>query len=255
MLVWYDDQKRSIRWSVNSSSTLEMEVKFVTRTHLRPDHIGEPLVSTLIQELMKEGRLKQLSCHNMRNGTTSHFEQVLNDNAVGAAFSVHDNVPLMPLLFENVEYAFDGMSQVDCVVHGDTSFGIEIKLGTTRMASAEFSRRFCSPCGYTTHTPPRIRGSMIAVLDGRFEQDDLKHVPLKAEVVTGDAAPIAESWGLVVRRQVFSQWSNTIFPTMTRHCWAIVFEDFVDAVGGSVRFNEIVLDLVGNDFVEAWGLA
>lgn len=203
---------------------------------------------------MKDGRLDRFRCLNIFDGMESHFKHVLNNIAVGNVFTVHDNVPLKPLGFENVEYAFDGMSQVDCVVYGEASFGMEIKLGTKRMTVPEFTSRFCSACGYTAHKPPRIRGSMIAVLDGRFVRDELKNVPLEAEVTDGVFTSLAQSWGLVVRRQVFSKWRKSDFPNMTRNCWVIVFEDFVDAVGGTNRFNEIVLELVGDEFVEAWKL-
>lgn len=226
----------------------------MSSTHLRPEHIGEPLVSALIRQLKDDQCLDRLKCRNILDGVESHFERVLRENEVGTDFTVHDNVSLASLKYENIEYAFDGMSQVDCVVYGNTSFGVEIKLGTTRMTATEFTRRFCSQCRFTNHVPRRVCGSMIAVLDGRFEQDDLKQVQLMAKVTEDVFVPLAKSWGLVVRRQVYSQWDKKAFPSVARPCWVIVFEDFIDAVGGADNFNKIVSRLVGDEFVTSWGL-
>jgi hypothetical protein len=226
----------------------------VSRTHLRPDHIGEPLVSALIQQLKVDQRLDQLTCRNLLDGVDSTLEQVLKANAVESEFTVHYNVRLKPLLFEKVEYGFDGMSRVDCVIYGNTAFGVEIKLGMKKLTATDFTSEYCSPCGYTSHPSPRICGNMIAVLDGRFQQDTLKDVPLSVEIRAGVSSLLANQWGLVVRQKVIDQWTRNDAPILTRPCWVIAFEDFVPAVGGPNCFNDIVLKLVGDDFVGAWGL-
>ena len=223
---------------------------------LRPEHIGEPLISALFIRLKEIGRVGHLVCRNLRNGDEVSFTQVLSINNLGLDFSSHDNVSLVPIQREEdpSSYAFDGMSQVDCAIACERVFPIEVKLGTTRMAAGEFGRRFLAPCCFTKHVPPRVCGNMIAVLDGRFEDQTISEVPLRVELDEGNQVLLTLDWGLVVRREVFDHWARNSSPVMNRTCWIILFEDFVQAVGGADAFDSVVKDLVGYEFADAWGM-
>jgi hypothetical protein len=223
-------------------------------TRLRLDHLGEPLVAELLQEISHANGLERLQCRNVMSGEIQSVKALLASMNCNAPISFCENVPLAPISYQNEPYSFDGLSQIDVLAAGDAcGLGIEVKLGTTRMSPSEFERRFLRPCVFSNHVPPRINGSMIAILDGRFPQNSLEGLPLSASLEDGTKLTLASSWVLVLRRQVFQSW-GTKSPEFNRACWVLVFEDFVAAVGGAAEFDRVAHRIVGDRFAEAWCL-
>jgi hypothetical protein len=182
------------------------------------------------------------------------FAEVLKQLRFRSRLRFHDNVPLAPIVCSQTTVNFDGLSRIDCVVE-DTkqAAAIEVKLGTTRMGSSEFGSRFFSKCQWSDHVPARVKGNMIAVLDGRFIQPELGQAPLKVEL-EGRSLAVLQTWFLVLRRDVWRKWEKST-PTFQRPCYVLLFEDFVPAVGGATEFDEIVRLLVGSEFAGPWGCA
>lgn len=221
-------------------------------THLRPDHIGEPLVAALLERLQADDRLGCVWCLNTASGSTCQLGALLDQCGIGSGFGIQINRRLRPLCVGECRYRFDPMSQVDCVLAGThKALAIEIKLGTECMSASAFTRKFLSPCGYSNHVPPGIRGRMTAALDGRFEQAAFVDAPLHVELLDGASAELLPSWGLIVRRKVWQQWKKSR-PAFHRACWLVQFEDLASAIGGPELFDEIVLRLVRHNFAESW---
>jgi len=227
-------------------------------TRLRPEHVGEPMVAALLRQIYSKNKLDQLRCGQSGRAQDQTLQGVIDSTCstnCGAPISFHENAPLCPLEHDGRAYSFDALSQVDClVVRGSAGLAIEVKLGTSRMASREFRRRFLQPCTFSRHVPPRIRGKMIAVLDGRFREEGFGDAPLCAAPAGRQPVTLARSWVLLIRREVADAWAANP-PLFRRDCWILLFEDLVPAAGGQDEFDKIVSSLVGDRFAEPWGLS
>ena len=223
-------------------------------THLRPEHLGEPLISAILQSLADNSRLSAVPCYSPSNGQSETFAEFLARKGVTLPVKLYDNVGLAPVEHAGTSVLFDGLSRVDCLITDDArGIAIEVKLGKSRMAAGEFSNRFFTSCDWSNHVPPRIKENMIAILDGRFTQLDLVNTTLVAEVSDSISCQIDPEWIILIRREVWNKWRSSP-PQFNRPCRTIVFEELVPAVGGSVEFNCIVADLVGDEFAQAWDL-
>ena len=132
-------------------------------TPLRLHHIGEPLVATLLRRLASQGRLDQLECW-APGGRKFPFSVFCEKNGFSGELAFIDNVPVLNVELDATTYGIDGESQIDCLAtDGTNGFGIEIKMGTTRMGTLEFTRRFMKSCkpSHPNDETPRLAGNMI----------------------------------------------------------------------------------------------
>lgn len=223
-------------------------------THLKPEHFGEPLVAALLQRIVNEAKLQEVPCYSAVDRLETTLATALTRLNFGNALQVGCNAGLSPICIDGNSYPFDGFSQIDCLLtDSEKAVAIEVKLGTTRMAGAEFRNRFLTPCKWSKHIPPRITGNMIAILDGRFENSELSKFALSTAVASGLPLPVLQSWILLLRTEVWNKWASNP-PRFNRPCSVLLFEDLVPAVGGAKEFDAIITKLVGGDFANSWGL-
>ena len=224
-------------------------------TRLRPEHFGEPMVCAVLQRIAESGRLDQVRCHSPNSRSSVSFAEAINTLGFQQPLRFHDNVPLAPILCDECTVAFDGLSRIDCILEdGKQAVALEVKLGTKLMAATKFAERFFSACDWSNHVPARVKGNMIAVLDGRFVQPQLASEPLVVELAGGDTLPVIQAWFLLLRQEVWKKWEKNT-PTFQRPCQILLLEELVPAVGGPTGFDEIVRQLVGSEFAVSWGLA
>ena len=219
---------------------------------LRPGQIGEPLVEALLNQIHSAGNLRGLPCQNSATGTIKTLEELIVAIGIEAPILFYRNVPLQQVVFAEQEYRFDGMSRVDCLVaRGSAGLAIEVKLGISRMAPGEFRRRFLRPCAGRSTQRARIKGNMIAVLDGCFSTAGFADLSLTAAPNVGQPLTLVQSWVLLIRHKVAKAWAENP-PKFRRDCWILQFEDLVRAVGGQKEFDRVVSVIVGDQFAAAW---
>jgi hypothetical protein len=126
-----------------------------------------------------------------------------------------------------------------------------VKLGISRMAPGEFGRRFLRPCAVSKHVPHRVKGNMIAVLDGCFSAAGVADLSLTAVPNVGQPLTLVRSWVLLIRRKIAKAWAKNP-PKFRRDCWILQFEDLARAVGGQKEFDRVVSVIVGDQFAAAW---
>ena len=203
--------------------------------------------------MAKEGRLNELPSYSPTDRSPmSLFDVLCNSRIKKPLFCA--NVSLDPLIYNGESYTFDGLSRIDCLIYeSNNGIAMEIKLGITRMTPAEFGKRFLKSSECSAHVPPRIKGNMISVLDGRFSREEFAHCPLTTQINRCQKISVAADWLLLVRKSVWERWAKQP-PQFRKHCRVLVFEDFVTAVGGTQIFDDIVQQLVGGEFALAWNL-
>jgi hypothetical protein len=91
---------------------------------------------------------------------------------------------------------------------------------------------------------------MISVLDRWYSWSE--------EVVVRAATPsenweVTCPWWLVVRNMVWTRWDQSGIPKL-RNARILVLEDLVQEYGGEGAFNELVRELVCENFFRAWRL-
>jgi hypothetical protein len=214
-------------------------------------HIGEVILAGLLQELADRGDL-DLYCPLHSNCS---LQTILAAYGVVPPFTFDANVALAPAVIGKTTLLFDGAHGVDVLARGSGACGlaVEAKLGFDRLAPGEFKRRFLAPVSVTGHTPQRIKGSMVAILNHRF-LDALGALPLH---VTGEfATELAQDWILVVRQRVWEKWNkgNAKPPEFARNAHVIVFEEIVRRHGDGTAFDDLIHRLVGTGFYSAWDL-
>lgn len=220
-------------------------------TEIQLHHIGEVVLAGLFSELAGRGEL-DVPCVRHEN---CQFSTVLAQAGVGTPVSFSANVPLASLVINREEVLFDGAHGIDVLSSGPAARGlaVEAKLGLDRMASGEFRTRFLSHVSLTTHTRPRIRGSMVAILNYRTMQGG-ESLPLRT--VSPFGVEIMAPWFLVIRRAVFANWTrrNGHLPALAPDAHVAIFEDIVQKYGDAQSFDALVHRLVGADFYRTWGI-
>ncbi|WP_291177463.1 hypothetical protein [Gimesia sp.] len=223
-------------------------------------HIGEPLVASIMRDLLANGKYSEITCRGFGDQTVS-LRNLLKSHDFADELNVEDHVSIQRIRINNSDYGVDGESRIDCLLADKTKgMGMEIKLGTTRMTTGAFQKRFLMPCKKDKHEPPRVSGSMIAILDKRFDSFD-SHLEMqekdKVDISAsyeGKSLPMSDTWLLMVRQKVWEKWKFGKTGPVIRACHVLIFEEIVKLLGGGTRFNQIVSDLIGNDFAEDWKL-
>jgi hypothetical protein len=112
-------------------------------------HLGEAVVSELLTRLSVMGRLDRVLCKATGTSLASELD-------TGSPRLVADQA-LLRVHSDKVTYSCDGAQTVDILCVGQQqAVAMEAKLGVTRMASGEFPKRFCGPCGISGHADPRF---------------------------------------------------------------------------------------------------
>ena len=216
-------------------------------TEIQLHHIGEVVLAGLLRRLSSRHNL-DLPCklHDGRGLAASIDRQQL-----AQPLSFEANVPLAPFEINGEAVRFDGAHGVDVLCRSQMSVGLafEAKLGLNRLTHAEFTRRFLNLPSFTRHRPPRIKGSMIAILNYRALREDVE-LPLRTHGDSG--VELAKDWFLVIRREVGNQWRQP--PALGRNAHVLVFEEIVERFGDGRAFDSEVHRLVGNDFHRCWEL-
>ena len=201
-------------------------------------HIGEPLVGRILEVLTDRGELERVVCAatgtSLMDGLGSDTPEFLVDQAKLRVRSA-DQV-----------WACDGAQTVDVLAVTDqAATALELKLGTTRMAVSAFKKRFCGSCGISDHSDPRLKGSMVAVLD-RLMPFAAGHV----SAVDGKRTwPLREHWWLVIRQRVWHSWARQL---PVRSARVLVFDDLARLYGDASAFDQLVHDTVADGFAARW---
>jgi hypothetical protein len=117
------------------------------------------------------------------------------------------------------------------------------------MTGRTFEKRFLSDCRIT-HGAARLSGSVPALLDGRH--GPLAASPLELLANTGGTSiSLSTIWLLVIRAAVWRQWQRHD-PPQLRNAHVLMVEDLLPSIGGRQVFDQLVEDLVGSGFADAW---
>lgn len=201
-------------------------------------HVGEPLVAQMLSTLAEREKLARVRC--AATGTS------LAADLVGDAPEFIADRALLRVHGGECIYACDGAQTVDVLgVAGGAAVAIELKLGVTRMTNAAFRERFCGTCSISGHRDPRLRGSMVAVLDRLlpFAVDQI------AAVDGQRSWPLADHWWLVVRQPVWESWGKQLPVQSAR---ILVFDELARLYGSTDDFDQLVRSTVGSDFAARW---
>lgn len=150
------------------------------------------------------------------------------------------------------KYGFDGTHRIDVAVLLPSSqkcIAIEVKLGKDRLSAYTFNKRFLCDCEIGLHRDVRIRGSMIAILEGKLP------IPCNGKYVfvehQGIKFNLYNKWILVVLQQIKDNWDRHVKPSL-ENCVTITFESIVKSYGEPKHFNELVRELVNFDYYKEW---
>lgn len=194
-------------------------------------HIGEGLICTLLNKnVAMQAILKEIS-------------------GVDIEFSI-----AIPELRLNpcADLIFDGVHKVDISILDLKSmrcFPIEAKLGLDRLSKNEFTKRFTQTCT-TSHSGRRIAGSMISILDRKLPSQCVGE-PLSVTYQDQEFT-LSKEWGLISRQRVQANWHQHGYPTLTKYCKHLCFEELVSTCCSKTEFNELVGQLLTIDYYECW---
>lgn len=220
-------------------------------TEIQLFHIGEVILADLLRELAAREEKVTIPCRAHRDCS---LETVFEAAGLHAARRFAPNVPLIPVLREETELAFDGAHCVDVLAHQDdgTAVAFEAKLGLGRLSRSEFEKRFLAKLE-RSHSGRRVKGSMIALLSHRYIEG-VGHLPLRT-ALSADKE-LARAWVLVVRRATWLNWSRVgnSPPALGADAHIVCFDDVAAAFGTAEDFDALVHRAVGDGFSTAWGL-
>ena len=221
-----------------------------TKIHLF--HIGEVVLATLLQELGAR-RCLAVPCLIHADCTVA---TVLAAGGLQGTIRFTPDVPLAPIPTGETALLFDGVHCVDVLAHDEaatTAVAFEAKLGLNRLSRGEFEKRFLVGATLTKHKPPRVKGSMMAILSHR-SIDPIGDVALRATL--DFPRSIARPWFLVVRRSTWRQWSGArnAPSQLSPDTHVLCFEDIASQHGDSAAFDLLVHRLLGDGFSAAWDL-
>jgi hypothetical protein len=212
---------------------------------LEPYHIGELIVCAILKRAAD-----RLGGFYPRKADQS-LGEALAAAGLTEPFSFHSEVPAVRVedACGNI-WALDGMHRVDVLATGTSGIGVafELKLGLDRLTPAEIKKRFQKKCSLSTHKTPRLNGSMIAVLERRFEFEHQR-----VTCGTSPAVELARDWWLIVRKEVWQRSGEQLDDQLTRGR-VLILEDLVHFFGGEAVFDSLVLELVGSGFYRQWNL-
>lgn len=212
-------------------------------THLELHHVGEVVLRGLLERLAERQGLDAVRCmlHDRCN-----LSAVLDHAGVEQPLRFEVNAPLAPIELAGENVLFDGAHGVDVLCHDQTrGLGIEAKLGRALLSSSSFTERFLEPLKLSSHRPPRVRGSMTAILNYRSVGDAALHLRTSAP-----ALELVAPWFLVVRAATWRGWGAK--PPALSNAHVAVFEEIAAAHGDAGEFDRLVLDQVGKGFHAAW---
>jgi hypothetical protein len=220
-------------------------------TEIQLHHIGEVVLAGLLSELAACGQL-DVPCVLHEN---CRFSTILAQSGIGTPVSFSANVPLASVVVNRKQLLFDGAHGIDVLSSGPESRGlaIEAKLGLDRLAAAQFRRRFLAHVSVTTHTRPRIKGSMVAILNYRSLHGGES---LRLRTVVPFGVEIVPAWFLVIRSAVWASWTRRKgqLPPLAPDAHVAIFEQIVQKHGDARSFDALVHRLVGSGFSRSWGL-
>ena len=157
------------------------------------------------------------------------------------------------------DYGFDGASRVDVAlwIKPNRAVALELKLGTTRLTKTRIDKELLADCQESGHKPPRISGSMMAILDRRFsqiseaarlesEENGLAvRIPEEQAVVT-----LGQQWYFVTLAEVRKKWKDAM--PAWENAIPVTINDLVAETGGRSEFNAVVADVIPDDFYADW---
>ncbi len=208
-------------------------------------HVGEELIAAMLDSLAKRRELYQVKCA-ISGRTLAH-----DMRQIGLEQEVHFRADECSLVIHNRDhkYACDGEQTVDVLCTGAKSaIAFEAKLGETRMGKSEFHKRFCGPCEISSHSDPRLRGSMIAVLERSLPFKDDSQLVAHADDTQWS---LAKPWWLVLRQTVVDKWQKEDkLPVDSAR--VLVFDALAKAYGSRRHFDQLVHQVVGAEFANRW---
>lgn len=201
-------------------------------------HVGEALVGRMLAALVERGELERVMC--AATGT-----QLIDDVGSSAPDFLIDTAQLKVRSSGKV-WSCDGAQTVDVLAaKGRAAVALELKLGMTNMTQSAFRKRFCKACGVSAHSDPRLRGSMVSILD--------RLMPFDADEVLaldGDSAwTLAGHWWLVIRQKVWKTWAEQPPVDSAR---ILVFDELARLYGDADDFDQLVLAVVAGEFASRW---
>lgn len=211
---------------------------------LRLTDIGEPLVAAMLAKTRRG--IVRLLCALC----DCSLAESLQDAGVRPPYEFLPNSAGLHVETSNRRYALDGAQRVDVLCSGsnEKALALELKLGRARLSANEFVSRFCSPCQLSNHSPPRINGSLTAVLQRLLP---VRGAALRA-CCNGRSFSVADNWWLVIRRSTYELWRPQ--PPALAGGHVLLLEEVVRCFGGEEAFNELVEELIGRGFYRRWGL-
>jgi hypothetical protein len=211
-------------------------------------HVGEDLVAAMLEELSRRNALSQVVCEF--SGRT--LLQDIEEGGLGDGVHFHADDANLWVQKGELTFSCDGEQKVDVLCAGQSNaIAFEAKLGVERMGSAEFHRRFCTPCEKSMHADDRISGSMVAVLE--------RSLPFKSDfnlvAQTGFGCwQVTPAWWLVLRQSVVTKWRKAgRVPVKSARITS--FESLARLYGSRQQFDLLVQRVVGLDFASKWGLS
>jgi hypothetical protein len=173
---------------------------------LKLTHLGELLIAEMLSSLTERRKLDRVRCARSKVRLTEDLQ-------TDAPKFLPEKARLC-VQAEARTYSCDGAQVVDVLCAcNDHAVALEAKLGDTRMTPREFKDRFCRPCEMSKHQPSRLRGRMVAVLDGSLPFASSQVLAL----VDQRALPVDGNWWLVIRRNAWSGWENCELPVRHAH--------------------------------------
>jgi hypothetical protein len=217
---------------------------------LQLSHIGEELIAEMLACVAERGDLANVACQ--LTGRT--LADDVREYGLTGPLSFRADQASLRVNIDNRDYDCDGAQTVDILcAGGGQALAIEAKLGYTRMAPAEFIKRFCVPCEISRHPDGRLCGKMIAVLERSFPEA----VPIPSRLVCriDDMEwTAAVAWWLVVRRSVLKQWKKSGQPAFLSRSARVIDFDTLAELYGLGLFDQLVQRVAGSDFARRWGL-
>lgn len=210
-------------------------------------HIGEDLIAEMLSSLAQRQQLNQVVCAVSQSSLADDIKNA----GLGQPLSFRAEDATLVVQADDSEYACDGEQKVDVLCAGGcNAIALEAKLGETRMASAEFRKRFCTCCVESKHSDKRLRGSMIAVLERSLPFTGTPTLTAKAD---GKQWNLAGAWWLVIRQSVFDKWQKAE-DIPVKSARILVFDRLAEVYGSRQQFDQMVQRVVGSDFARRWGL-
>jgi hypothetical protein len=199
-------------------------------------HIGEKLLAEMIN---KSEKLRVYLCEQLKiaRSEANHYK-ASHEMKLGTC----------------ADFKFDGMHKVDVGFFNDNKcFAIEAKLGLDRLTACEFKKRFLNPYERSGHTNPKIKGSMIAILERNY--CGKLNVKCSDKIIMDmNSMELEQEWILVVRRKVRDSWKSNGQPSLSDKCNILAFEDIVSQYGTQEDFDELVQKFVVFNYYSKWGL-